>query len=84
MPPAILETFSGSEMDKYGKEFRCVYINSTVNILKFHRLKFLIKWHMQTVQTQIRQQLLEEQSEQGLHNLQFHFSILRNNKKQSD
>ena len=40
-------------------------------------LKVLTKWHMQTVQTQIR--LLQEQSDQGLHCLPFHLSILRNN-----
>ena len=43
----------------------------TVNVLKFRTPKFLTKWHMQTVQTQIRL-LLKEQSDQGLHCLPFH------------
>ena len=38
----------------------------TVNVLKFPTPKFPKKWHMQTVQTQIRL-LLKEQSDQGLH-----------------
>ena len=42
----------------------------TVNVLKFRTPKFLTKWQMQTVQTQIRL-LLKEQSDQGLHCLPF-------------
>ena len=44
---------------------------TTVNILKIRTPKFLTKWHMQTVQTQIRL-LLKEQSDQGLYCLPFH------------
>ena len=45
--------------------------------------KVLTKLHMQIVQTQIRL-LLEEQSDQGLHHLPFHYVVLRsNNKKQN-
>ena len=44
--------------------------DSTVNVLKFCTLKWLTKWCMQTVQTQIRL-LLKEQSDQGLHCLPF-------------
>ena len=46
-----------------------------VNVLKFCSPKWLTKWHMQTVQTQIRL-LLKELSDQGLH---FPLGILRNN-----
>ena len=46
------------------------YRSYTVNVLKF-RTKLPTKWHMQTVQTQIRL-LLKEQSDQGLHFLPFH------------
>ena len=52
--------------------FHCypiIYIR--VNGLKFYTQKFLTKWPMQTVQTQIRL-LLKEQSDQGLHCLPFH------------
>ena len=45
---------------------------ATVNILQFCTPKFLIVWHMQTVQTQIRL-LLREQSDQGLHCLPIHY-----------
>ena len=38
----------------------------TVNVLKFGTPKLLTKWHMQTVQTQIRLR-----SDQGLHYLPF-------------
>ena len=48
-----------------------VMSSGTVNVLKIRTPKFLIKWHMQTVQTQIRL-LLKEQSDQGLHCLPFH------------
>ena len=43
----------------------------TINVLKFRTQKLLTKWHMQTMQTQIRL-LLKEQSDQGLHCLPFH------------
>ena len=39
---------------------------TTVNLLNFLTSLFLAKWHMQTVQTQIRL-LLKEQSDLGLH-----------------
>ena len=42
-----------------------------VNVLKFRTSKWLIKWHIQTVQTQIRL-LLKEQSDQVQHCLPFH------------
>ena len=42
-----------------------------VNVLKFCTPTCLIKWLIQTVQTQIRR-LLKEQSDQGLHCLHFH------------
>ena len=45
-----------------------------INVLKFHTLRFLTKWHMQSVQIQIR--LLKEQSDQGLHYLPFHLIFL--------
>ena len=38
----------------------------TVNVLKFRTAMFQTRWHVQTVQTQIRL-LLKEQSDQGLH-----------------
>ena len=43
------------------------YQQHMVNVLKFHTPKFLRKWHMQTVKTQIRLQ-----SDQGLHCLPVH------------
>ena len=46
-------------------------IRNTVHLLKFCTLNFQTKWHMQTVQIQIRL-LLKEQSDQGLHCLSFH------------
>ena len=48
-----------------------IKVNS-VNVLKFHTPKCLSKWHMQTVQTQIR---LKEQSDEGLHCLPLHSVI---------
>ena len=42
-----------------------------VNVLKFRTPKLLKKWHLQTMQSQIRL-LLKEQSDQGLHYLQYH------------
>ena len=45
---------------------------TTVNVLNFCKSKWPLKWHMQTVQTQIRLQ-----SDQGLHSA-FLLSILRN------
>ena len=42
-----------------------------VNVLIFRTPNCLTKWHMRTVQTQIRL-LLKEQSDQGLHCLPFH------------
>ena len=44
---------------------------SIVNVLKFHT-KCLAKWHIQTVQTQIRL-LHQEQSDQGLHCWPFYY-----------
>ena len=44
------------------------YPEGMVNVLKFQTPNFLTKWHMQTVQTQIRQLL----SDQGRHCLPFH------------
>ena len=45
-------------------------ILGVVNVLKFCTPKCMTKWHMQTVQTQIRL-LLKKQSDQGLHCLPF-------------
>ena len=53
-------------LKKIGLDISC----NMVNILKFHTPRFLIKCHEQIVQTQIRLLLLE-QSDQGLHCLQF-------------
>ena len=47
---------------------KCLDIYHTLNILKFNTPKLLIKWHVQIVQTQIRQLL----SDQDLHCLPFH------------
>ena len=49
----------------------------TVNIQKLRTQKFLTKWPMQTVQTQIRL-LLQDQSKQGPHCLPFRFVFLKN------
>ena len=43
---------------------------------RFHTPKFLMKWHMQTVKTQIRP-FLKEQSDQGLHCLPFYKVFLK-------
>ena len=45
-----------------------------VNVLKFYTLNFLTKWHMQTLQTQIRL-LPQKQSDQGLHCLKFTYIL---------
>ena len=47
---------------------RLYLVVCTVIGQKFRIPKFLTKWHMQIVQTQIRL-LLQEQSDQGLHGL---------------
>ena len=47
---------------------------ATVNVLNSCSPKFLKKWGMQTVQTQIRL-LLEEQSDQDLHCLPYHLAF---------
>ena len=59
----------------------CKY--TIVNVLKFCLTKFLTKWHMQTVQTQIRL-LLKEQSDQGLHCLPFYCLKKQLHKKQKN
>ena len=43
-----------------------VQIFAMVNVLQFRTSKFMIKWYVQTVQTQIR-----ENSDQGVHCLPF-------------
>ena len=48
--------------------------NLTVNILKFCTPKFIINWHMQTMQTQIRL-LLKEHSDQDQHSTLFAISL---------
>ena len=66
----VIETFNSES-----KHLRHITIgldmHGTVNVLKFRTPKCLMKWHMPTVQTQIRL-LLKEQSDQGLHCLPFH------------
>ena len=42
------------------------------NVLKFRTPKCLTKWHMQTVQTEIRLLLKEQSDHQGLQCLSFH------------
>ena len=48
----------------------CLIGIGTVNVLKFHTQTCLVKWHIETVQTQIR---LLEQSDPGLYCLPFHY-----------
>ena len=75
--PNIMGVFMWSPaLDTWGNSVRGVQFcevdfRSMVNVLKFCTAKFLTKWHMQTVQTQIRL-LLQEQSYQGLFCLPLH------------